>query len=97
MSGRKLKPVDASQATISHVFSVAAKKAAIPKIECPAKVTETKGDKTLVSENPRVQAFYDSLSPREVIAHSIAVTKLGTSYDVTRTHGFLKWSKANPA
>lgn len=44
----------------------------------------------------RIQAFYDSLNPREVIAHSIAVEKLGTSYDVSRTHGFIRWSKANP-
>ena len=97
MSGRKLKPVDSSQATISHVFSIAAKKAATPKVESAAIAVNPKVEKTLLSENPRVQAFYDSLSPREVIAHTIAVTKLGTSYDVTRTHGFLKWSKANPA
>lgn len=95
MSVRKLKPVDASQATISHVFSSAVKKTAKPKVESlDAPKSE---EKKLVSDNPRVQAFYNSLSGKEVIAHSIAVDKLGTSYDVTRTHGFLKWSKANPA
>jgi hypothetical protein len=40
-----------------------------------------------------VRAFYAQLSEREMIAHTIAVEKLGTSYDVTRTHGFLKWRK----
>jgi hypothetical protein len=47
----------------------------------------------LLSEDPRVATFYAQLSPREQIAHKIAVEKLGTSYDVTRTHGFLKWLK----
>lgn len=41
--------------------------------------------------DPDIQAFYAQLSERERIAHAIAVTKLGTSYDVTRTHGYLKW------
>ena len=36
-------------------------------------------------------AFYASLTPNERIAHTIAAERLGTSYDVTRTHGFLKW------
>lgn len=47
----------------------------------------------LLSEDPRVAAFYAQLNEREQIAHKIAVDKLGTSYDVTRTHGFLKWLK----
>jgi hypothetical protein len=46
------------------------------------------------STDPLVQAFYDSLKPAEIIAHRLAVTKLGTSYDVTRTRGFVAWSKA---
>lgn len=63
-------------------------------------ITETKtihkktDENKLKSENPDIQAFYDSLSENERIAHTIAVEKLGTSYDVTRTHGFLKWNKA---
>lgn len=48
----------------------------------------------LTSTDPDVQAFYDSLSSRERIAHAIAIDKLGTSYDVVRTHGFLKWMRA---
>lgn len=47
----------------------------------------------LLSEDPQVTAFYAQLSEKEQIAHKIAVEKLGTSYDVTRTHGFLKWLK----
>ena len=48
----------------------------------------------LTSTNADVQAFYNGLAPYERIAHEIAVEKLGTSYDVTRTHGFLRWKKA---
>ncbi len=43
------------------------------------------------TEDPVISAFYAQLTDKEKIAHAIAVTKLGTSYDVTRTHGFLKW------
>ena len=53
--------------------------------------TNTNPFRAPISTDPEVRAFYNTLSPNEVIAHSIAVTKLGTSYDVTRTHGFLKW------
>ena len=38
-------------------------------------------------------AVYASLTPSERIAHTIAAERLGTSYDVTRTHGFLKWAQ----
>ena len=44
--------------------------------------------------NDTVSAFIASLSPNERIAHTIAVEKLGTSYDVTRTHGFVRWSQS---
>ncbi len=52
-----------------------------------------KSTKELASDDPNVSAFYAQLSDRERIAHTIAVDKLGTSYDVTRTHGYVKWSK----
>ena len=45
----------------------------------------------LYSENKEVQEFYNSLTKAEVLAHTIAIEKLGTSYDITRTHGFTKW------
>lgn len=46
------------------------------------------------AEHPEIRAFYASLRPAEKIAHTIAMEALGTSYDVTRTHGFLKWKKS---
>ncbi len=48
----------------------------------------------LTHSDPVVQEFYDSLSPPEIVAHRLAADKLGTSYDVTRTHGFIRWNKA---
>ena len=53
--------------------------------------------KPLRSEIPLVQTFYDQLSENERLAHVIAVEKLGTSYDVTRTHGYQKWLKNRPS
>ncbi len=50
---------------------------------------------TLTSDDPVISAFYAQLTDKERIAHAIAVDKLGTSYDVVRTHGFLKWKKKN--
>jgi hypothetical protein len=44
------------------------------------------------TNSPQVEAFMASLTPSERIAHAIAVEKLGTSYDITRTHGFVRWS-----
>ncbi len=82
--------------TISHVFAAPKKAAGGAAKEAKAAKSSPVSEKKLVSEDPRVQAFYDQLTPKEVVAHLIAVDKLGTSYDVTRTHGFLRWSKANP-
>ena len=80
------------QGTISHMFATVTK---VPK--AVKKATAVAPISTgLAHPDPRVQAFYAQLSPAEVIAHTIAVEKLGTSYDVTRTHGFVKWGKANP-
>lgn len=47
----------------------------------------------LTSSDPSVSAFYAQLTPAERIAHTIAIDKLGTSYDVTRTHAYTKWLK----
>ena len=47
--------------------------------------------------DPKVAAFMASLTPSERIAHKIAVEKLGTSYDIARTHGFVRWSQAQRA
>ena len=45
----------------------------------------------LASDDPKIQDFYNSLTEKERIAHTIAVDLLGTSYDVGRTHAFQKW------
>ena len=45
------------------------------------------------STDSKVVAFMASLTPSERIAHKIAVEKLGTSYDIARTHGFVRWSQ----
>ncbi len=96
MASRKIsKPVDPKQGNISMMFS---------KLATPTKKTEmvtstVTGTATaaavatsaLSSSDPEVQAFYNGLSTNEAIAHTIAIDKLGTSYDVTRTHGFLRW------
>ena len=89
------------QGTISHIFATATTTAKVPKAVkkgvTPSSPTPVATPSSvLVHPDLRVQAFYAQLSPAEVIAHTIAVEKLGTSYDVTRTHGFGKWSKANP-
>jgi hypothetical protein len=97
----------AKQGTISHIFASASatavagggtkvpkavkKASSTPAVEAPPSTASA-----LTHPDPRVRAFYAQLSPAEVIAHTIAVEKLGTSYDVTRTHGFVKWCKANP-
>ena len=44
-------------------------------------------------EDKQIQAFMASLTPNERIAHQLATELLGTSYDVRRTHGFVRWMK----
>ena len=41
--------------------------------------------------DPQIVGFMASLTPNERVAHKIAVEKLGTSYDIRRTHGFVRW------
>jgi hypothetical protein len=48
----------------------------------------------LSHSDPLIQEYYASLTPNERMAHTIAMDKLGTSYDVSRTHGFLRWQKS---
>lgn len=60
------------------------------------KKTSSTTTTALQSTDPKVQAFYNQLTPQQVVAHSIAVTHLGTSYDVTRTHGYTTWLKTQP-
>jgi hypothetical protein len=74
-----------------------------PKPSTKSESVETKSDLSskptapvaeLTHTDTLVQEYYATLTPNERIAHTIAVEKLGTSYDVTRTHGFLRWQKA---
>jgi len=60
------------------------------------KKTAATPNTALQSVDPKVQAFYNQLTPQQIVAHSIAVTHLGTSYDVTRTHGYTTWLKTQP-
>ena len=62
-----------------------------PDVAIPTTATTTSD---LNHEDPLIQEYYNSLTPNEKIAHTIAKEKLGTSYDVSRTHGFLRWQKA---
>lgn len=81
------------QANISAAFAF--KKASVaPPTQIVGITKNVKEDSPLTSPDPIIQEFYDSLNPYERITHTIAVEKLGTSYDVTRTHGFLKWKKS---
>ena len=48
-------------------------------------------DTTEALIDPQIIAFMASLTPNERVAHKIAVEKLGTSYDIRRTHGFVRW------
>lgn len=63
------------------------------KVVCENKPTPSLPSK-LTHSNPEVQEFYDQLSPPEIIAHTLAIEKLSTSYDVVRTHGFLRWKRS---
>lgn len=75
-----------------------------PKPTTKSESIETKSDLSLKPvlaeaavlshDDPLIQEYYNSLTPNERIAHTIAMDKLGTSYDVSRTHGFLRWQKA---
>jgi len=48
----------------------------------------------LTHSDSEIQAFYNSLTAKETIAHKIAIDLLGTSYDPRRTHGFIKWKRS---
>jgi hypothetical protein len=97
---KKTKAIDPTQRTLQSMFVSAA--AAETKNEHKstdkhkAEPVNSKQEITtsLQSDDPTVQAYYNSLKPNERRAHEIAIQKLGTSYDVIRTHGFLNWQKS---
>ncbi len=92
----KKATVDPKQGNIASLFGTAAAKKTSEKVSVKEGSEHSPVEKSSVlkSADPVIQAFYDNLSPHERIAHEIAVEKLGTSYDVTRTRGFLKWNEA---
>ena len=79
-----------TQTNIQVLFSAAKGTKKTDKQTTTTTTSVTSTD-VLCSTDPETQAFYDSLTPSERIAHTVAVEKLGTSYTVRRTHGFLKW------
>jgi hypothetical protein len=77
---RKVKPVAKGQSTL-----------VAESVEMPEEATLE--ESPLTSEDPDVAAFYASRTPAELRAHTLAVEKLATSYNVRRTRGFLEWQK----
>ena len=90
---RRPKNIVVNSGAIEILFSKASKE----PVKTEKTLVESSVTKTLKSDDPLVQTYYDQLTPAEVIAHTIAVEKLGTSYDVVRTHGFVRWNKARAA
>jgi len=86
--------------TLTSLFSKAVKAPAATKTVAAVPETTTtsplnadaKADADADADKD-LAAFYASLTPNERKAHAIAVTDLGTSYNVRATHGFVRWSK----
>jgi hypothetical protein len=84
--------------TLTSFFSKGVKgTTTVPSATTETATTTPSGTtETTVELNADLRAFYASLSPPERIAHAIAVTDLGSSYDVRKTHGFTRWLAAGP-
>lgn len=90
MPPKRITVTPVSQGNISVFFKKATTTAVVDKPSIPTAETSP----TPVKEpDNEIQRYYNSLSEKEKIAHRIAVEKLGTSYDVSRTHGFLALRK----
>jgi hypothetical protein len=89
------KKVDKSQGNILSLFTKHVSTHVPPHEHIPSRdeIPAVINCDKLTSDNPEIQEFYSQLSPQERIAHRIAIDKLNTSYDVTRTHGFLRWKR----
>ena len=92
--------------TLTSLFSKAVKAAKTVAAKTETTVAETTVATAVAAEttvatavaekadaDKDLAAFYASLTPNERKAHAIAVTDLGTSYNVRATHGFVRWSK----
>jgi len=45
--------------------------------------------------NPVEKAYIDTLTEKERKAYEIAVSHLGSSFDLSKSSGFIKWKKEN--
>jgi hypothetical protein len=80
--------------SIPNIMVMLTKLPTTTKIETSIKSESVDTKSDLITSDPLILEYYNSLSPNEKIAHTIAKEKLGTSYDVARTHGFLRWQKS---
>jgi hypothetical protein len=66
-------------------------KPAVADVKTTPTSTSTSSAPEASSIPVHLKPFYDSLSPAETLAHTIAKKELGTSYDVERTNQYKKW------
>ena len=66
-------------------------KPAVADVKTTPSSTCTSSAPVVSSIPAHLKPFYDSLSPAETLAHTIAKKELGTSYDVERTNQYKKW------
>jgi hypothetical protein len=79
--------------TLTSLFSKAVKAPSAETVPSNTVTVKTAATAAVAAVAADIEAFYASLTPNERKAHAIAVTDLGTSYNVRATHGFIRWSK----
>ena len=99
MASKKPKAVPKNQTSVASLFSkLTVSKTEDVKVKTPENPEnlseEPEAEPILSSADTEIKEFYATLTPYERLAHEIAVEKLGTSYDVSRTHGFQRWRNA---
>lgn len=79
---------------ITSFFAPVSKPSTTLSIIPPKKEDSASKETTLDVTTPSAMiAFYESLTPKQRLAHQIAAKALGTSYDVQRTHDYNNWLK----
>lgn len=71
--------------TIASFFGKVSKKEELP----PPPVAK----ESLPATDEKLEAFFATLTSAQRLAHTIAKEKLGSSYDVERTHDFIAYLK----
>jgi hypothetical protein len=71
--------------SISSFFEKVSKKEATPTALVVKELTPV--------VDTKLEAFFATLTPAQRLAHTIAKEKLGSSYDVERTHDFIIYLK----